>query len=723
MNKEFVNLTANQRLMELLASINHQIAYKIVECVKYRWNAPISFLDFGDTNDTVSFVNSSKVWELMDKYGDDYKIQAWISNRSCIKIGKAVKVIFGDEFPINHPKGAPEIKPKVDIESFVNMFKSERDKNKNYERFELVKGSDIKYWYNQKNYSRFIQEDTTLAKSCLRYEEYGKFLQMYVDNPQLVNMLILKDDAERLRARALVWYLTYPEGRIYMERIYTINDADVELYKKYAREQGWLYKSRQTYGYHHNIVDGKNGEEYNWENFIMKVQLKHKPVKYHPYLDTLCVYNPETGIISNEGKLLRRAPYLKLADSQGGFIDEADHREQVFSKHYNDEIAREEAEFVNLDQDWVFQQDVVYVHNSGGKKSHRCSKLVCQSKIFGNTKYFLADDCVWSEHLNTFIYKQSSREAYLDDSKTKKVIIHRRMIGKFFEINKDGDIIKKKVDASMPFEDFLEKRGLSMSSKRKTVEKVYEEWNYNRTINWGEPDGDTDTEEITPHSRIHDWIDLTGGDDFQYDRPTRRRRRSAEGEDEFIMEEPDVHLRDEGDNGLRPVDPNTANQLFGTLNHSGIFGLPTPTQAPTEEQMLIRSRRPQVRVVRPDEPTDPRGDEGAPGVSRIFDTHHVDNRIRFTISQDRPARLIRVDTPHIEPDVEPDDEPDISEPNTSAQQNPNDTASHPHPVDRGRPWAAQPNQAYRGNYHTWIDNWVSPTENNEDNNGQERENQ
>jgi hypothetical protein len=601
MNKEHVNLTANQRLMELLASINHQIAYKLIECVKYRWKSPISYLDFGDTNDTISFVTSSKVWELMDKCGEDYKNQVWISNRSTIKIGKAIKMIFGDSFPINHPKNMPEVKPKIDIESFVNMFKAERDKNKNYERFELVKGRDIKYWYNQKNYSRFITEDTTLAKSCLRYEEAGKFLDMYVHNTDYVNMLILKDDADRLRARAIVWHLSYPENRIYMDRVYTINDFDVELYKNYAREQGWFYKTRQTYGYQHNIIDGRTGEELNWENFPMRVVLKNKPIKYYPYLDTLSVYNPETGIISNEGKLLRKPPYLKLADPQGGYIDEADHRDMVFSRLYNEEIAREEAEFIDLDQDWIFQQDVVYVHNSGGKKSYRNSPLVVESNIFGKRKYFLKNTCVWSNHLNTYIYKESSREAYLDTEKTQKVIIHRRMIGKYFELKSNGDIIKKMSDSTNfgRFEDYLKSKGLTMKSKHSTIEKLYKEWQYNRTIHWDEPIDETDTEEITSERTIRfsnatsPWYNpYSDAGTVPHPMPTRRRNHPVEDElDDFMVEED------------HPVATTLNTDVFTELlrmtevpgNRQG-HEIPP---APNTNQLVGRGRG---RIVRPDNP-------------------------------------------------------------------------------------------------------------------------
>ncbi len=94
MNKDFVTLTATPRLLELLSNINHQIAIEIVKEIRYRHESPLSFLDFGETNDTISFVLCNKVWDLMNDYDDDYREHAWKTNRSSIKIGKLIKKIF-----------------------------------------------------------------------------------------------------------------------------------------------------------------------------------------------------------------------------------------------------------------------------------------------------------------------------------------------------------------------------------------------------------------------------------------------------------------------------------------------------------------------------------------------------------------------------------------------------------------------------------------------------
>lgn len=373
--------------------------------------------------------------------GDDYLKLGWTKYRTSIKIGKAIKLIFADKYPNNQPKGVEAPKPKNDIESFVNKYKAEREKNKNYDFFDIVKGEDIRYWYDQENYSRFMQEGCTLAKSCLRYKESLKFLDLYVKNPNVFSLLILKDSSNRLRGRAIVWNLNTP-NRVFMDRVYSINDFDVELFKNYASERGWLYKSRQTYGYNHNIIDTKNGEEYFWEDFIMNAFVQNINYNYFPYLDTLCIYNRETGELTNNSELSSTPPHIKLIDPSGGFVDECEYREMVYSDIYGEDIPREESTFVEIDNTWVYSSDAVYVHNTNGKYAFRRSSKIVRSDIAGKTKFFLKDECVWSEYHKTHIYKDSVVEVYTDKTKNQVILSHKRLNGVIFD-DIDGDFILK----------------------------------------------------------------------------------------------------------------------------------------------------------------------------------------------------------------------------------------------------------------------------------------
>ena len=440
-----LNLYATQQLVELLSNIEHQIAYQFNESIRYRHSYPVSYLDFGSTNDTVSFITANKYDDIQKNHQDDWNSLVWKEKRSEMKIGKLIKMFFGNDFPVNHSKGEPRPKPMADIESFVNKFKAERDKDVNYDRFEIVKGTKFQYWYCQDNYSRFVHEETTLGRSCLRYKESAKFLKMYSKNPDTFSMLILKDDANKLRGRANIWKLEEPNGRTYMDRIYSVNDYDVELFKDYAKQHGWLHKECQTFGWQNNIVDTVTGEILTWDNMILLSKIKKIPgvdFDHYPYLDTLSVLNTKELTLTNDGRLRVLEPHLLLTDYQGSFNSEVDGREMVLSSVYNEFIVRDEAKFVEIDDSWVKNDDAVYVHNTDGKHAYKFSEKIAESNIY-KRKYFLKDVAVFSDYLGTHIHKESVRIAYLDKEKTEEVKIHYRMVGREFEEN-DGVIIKKK---------------------------------------------------------------------------------------------------------------------------------------------------------------------------------------------------------------------------------------------------------------------------------------
>lgn len=442
MNRDSINIVASQRLVELLSNINHVIPKTLLEHIKHHCRYTISYLDFGESNDSISFIYSNKVNELHREFDYKYVERVWKDKRSEMKIGKVIRLLFSDNFPINTPKDTIAPNPPIDIESFVNMFKAEREKNVNYDRFSIVKGEEIVYWYNYKNYTRFVNEETPLGKSCLRYEESAKFLEMYLKNSDKINMLILKDDQDKLRGRAIVWNLDLPEGRTYMDRIYTVNDFDVELFKDYAKRNGWFYKDRQTFGWNNCIIDSRDGSKHTAKTLTLQVELTDKKMRYYPYLDTLSVYNRKTGILNNRGEYLRTENYINLIDYQGSYIDEVDHREYVFSNYYNEDILRDESVFCQIDDDWSYECDSVYVHNTDGLRALINSDKIVKSKINNKIKFFLKEDCVFSEYLNTWIFRDSVREAYIDVEKTQKVIIHFKMINKTFIKDSNGDIIK-----------------------------------------------------------------------------------------------------------------------------------------------------------------------------------------------------------------------------------------------------------------------------------------
>ena len=446
MKSDDIRLEASQRLIEMLSNIEHSIAYNLLDRIRYKEYGRVSFLDFGNENDNISYIINNKFFELTDNNPENWREKVWVEKRTNLKIGKFIKMIYEDQFPVNQPKDVPAPKPRVDIESFVNMFKAEREKNVNYTRFEVVNGDDIRKWYKQDNYSRFANSETPLGKSCMRYAESSKFLKMYSTNKNIFSMLILKDDVGKLKGRALVWNLELPKGRIFMDRIYTVNDYDIEIFKQYAKDNGWLYRVEQRFGWFNKIADPTNDMIYESKDLLLQVTLTKCPeidYEFYPYLDTLSIYNKETHILNNNGDLRIKSGHILLTDYQGRYHSEVDERPRVYSSIYNEDILEEDAIYVEIDDTYCIRGEEVTVSNTNGKLAYRNSPKIVQSYILGNTKYFLKEDCIYSEYLNTHIYKTSAVDAFMDEEQKTPVIIHKNLIGIVFE-EKDGIILYSK---------------------------------------------------------------------------------------------------------------------------------------------------------------------------------------------------------------------------------------------------------------------------------------
>lgn len=365
-----LELILSPRLLKILKEMNHQIASDLLaQHVEDERAFKVTFVDLGSEAGDVSFIQANKVPELIepelvhgdyhpehgveiDKYGRETKVfkggyydyiqtykNPWITDsghvidlhdsqfkskdhpvwskfRAETSIGRFINTIWPKKYPANLKREelAKMDKPN-DVESFSNMFKATVEAHSKILKF--VSGDEIIHYYNCENYAK---QGGTLGGSCMNSPSKGKYLKLYSNNSEKVKMLVLypEDVRDKIIGRALVWTLDEPEGRQYMDRIYTANDSDQYLFIEYAKSHGYLYKSSQSYGWDYDIIDGKDGSR---SSLVMKVQLKPDVhYDYYPYLDTMQFYNPTTGLATNDGRNLRRGSgFYVLTDASGGY--------------------------------------------------------------------------------------------------------------------------------------------------------------------------------------------------------------------------------------------------------------------------------------------------------------------------------------------------------------------------------------------------------------------
>jgi hypothetical protein len=210
--KELMPFTASPPMNMLLNRMNLKIK------TPFMTN---SYFDVTDTNDTVSYLPVDK-YRRLEGADDPYKSRL----RQVVKVGKFLRMLnkaFTDR----------------DVELLVNSYKASYDIciSGLSDKLRLVSGEDVRYWYCEDQY---VKGGGDLNASCMRYKNKGPEMQMFVDNPDVTQMLILTDEKNKLLGRALVWRLAEPPGATYMDYTYTRHDKDKELFTMYAEQHGWL---------------------------------------------------------------------------------------------------------------------------------------------------------------------------------------------------------------------------------------------------------------------------------------------------------------------------------------------------------------------------------------------------------------------------------------------------------------------------------------------------
>jgi hypothetical protein len=334
-----------------------------------------TLIDITEKNDTISLIQVNRITRANPDLGETlpYNIrdkkrgsEFWTKARTDIGIGRWTRRIFTEV----HKSTILDSK----IEEFVNLYKAAID-GEDLTKFELVSGDDIRKWYLKDNYE---QERGQLGNSCMRYRNCQDFFDIYVKNPEVCQLLILKsdDDKDKITGRALIWKLT--DGDYYMDRIYTINDSDKLLFQDYAR----INKIENSY-------DGNSSLD-------LEVKLGDHTYEKYPYMDTFVVYNPTTKILKGDEDLWPGQGYISIQDTQGGF-------------------RAEDAVYSDWDDEYINRENAVYCTNVGSWLSRDSAKYLEYKDVWAaptddvvwseyHGEHFFMDDCVYSEIMSDTLY-------------------------------------------------------------------------------------------------------------------------------------------------------------------------------------------------------------------------------------------------------------------------------------------------------------------------------
>jgi hypothetical protein len=219
-------------------------------------------------------------------------------NRQEGKYGKVLKKVLNEQAP------RFEYIDK-DLEELVNFLKAEVSDGK----FRIVSGEDIRYWYHE---DRYKEGQGSLDGSCMRHDGCQDYFDIYVENDDVVEMVILVKN-DQLIGRALLW-----KGK-WMDRIYG-SDETIEKFKVYASQNGYNVKYRQSYDDKEQWVSPEGNEFHEHVHIHLSTEWDS-----YPYMDTFAFM--DDGVISNE-----RGSEYNLSDT-GGCRDEGE-RECARSGHW-----------------------------------------------------------------------------------------------------------------------------------------------------------------------------------------------------------------------------------------------------------------------------------------------------------------------------------------------------------------------------------------------------
>jgi hypothetical protein len=419
-------------LRKLLSKMDNEIAEELLDIEVTDVKPDVTLLDLDDEKD--NYLSFSTMKNVMKKLQEDplkdYKVKEieaepkqddnWNDKKQRISLINAIykhedlSVLFKkSRNPIRVGKLINSIFPgkfnSKQVEEFVNELKAKREATA--ERFELVQGDDIAFWYKSSNYAEIKGQ---LGKSCMRNSPESTF-ELYVENPEVCRMLILLEDDE-LIGRALLWKLNsarsynkqLPDDLYFLDRQYTIKDSDVIKFKAYAEEKGWAYKTNNNHISLENIT--YKGESFNAD---MTVKIKNIDYDKYPYMDTFRRYDPSYNKLFNdeEDSSEYEGSYI-LEDISGGYrsVDSG-----VWSEWHERMIPEDEAVWSDWADSYLHQDSATRVEE-GSRVNHGWYPEGCDDIVYDEWGefYIHVGDAIYSEAYGYYIEGGSAVEVIGD---------------------------------------------------------------------------------------------------------------------------------------------------------------------------------------------------------------------------------------------------------------------------------------------------------------------
>lgn len=395
-------------LRKMLNKIDSEVAKELLNSEGQDIKKDITFIDIDNREGYVTFKTMRNVKKGLEKYpkgssannldvkfdniSSDYLYSidctSWIETRSPLGIGRLVNSILPGKFD------------SKEIEDFTNKFKMRQTNST--EKFEIIEGEDIAFWYLSNNY---YEESYTLGSSCMR-EVDDYFFKIYTLNPEVCKMLVLLDedgDGEmKLLGRALLWKPFYKksynnelEFEWFLDRQYAINDAIILKFREYADKEGWSYKKRNTHYDLNEIV--YKGSDYSVK---MKLQLQKYKGDYdygsYPYVDTFRRYDPESGILYNDSDDTKKNQYL-LNSTEGEYEETS--TGMVWSEYHDEHIEEDSAVYSDPLETWIRRYGAVQVDNGSRRYYGWYPEDSDDITYDGWNEYHIhVDDSIYSEH-------------------------------------------------------------------------------------------------------------------------------------------------------------------------------------------------------------------------------------------------------------------------------------------------------------------------------------